>query len=238
MAAAAFVFIKSNTTGTGALFARAAAVQGLRSVPLSAGLLRYPFVARGEVEAIQVGVQDRGALLAAGRRLRMNGGLAGVWSSSEYLIAAAAELARELGLPGPDEAVSACSDKGAQRVRLAGTGVKCPTSRIVASVDDAVAAAGPLGGSRSITPPCAGPRGKASRSTSPVSIRVRSLAAPSPAASRDRLRSGAYREKLRAPAVERSQSTEALVAVDGSTVGAGTRSGATGWGNLILEPRR
>jgi biotin carboxylase len=144
--APAFVFVESNTTGTGALFARAAAVRGLRPVLLSADPSRYPFVARGEAEAVQVEVQDRSALLAACRRLCMDGGLAGIWSSSEYFIATAAELARELGLPGPDpEAVSACRDKGVQRTLLAQAGVRGPAFRIVVSVAEAVAAAGSLG---------------------------------------------------------------------------------------------
>jgi S-sulfo-L-cysteine synthase (3-phospho-L-serine-dependent) len=137
----AFAFLESNTSGTGALFVQAAAALGLRPVLLASDPAYYPYVERDGVDAVRLDTQDREALLAACSRLRDGEGLAGIWSSSEYFIPAAASLARELGLPGPDpDAVASCRDKGVQRARLAAAGVGQPRFRIVRSAAEAVSA--------------------------------------------------------------------------------------------------
>lgn len=142
----AFAFLESNTSGTGALFVRAAATLGLRPVLLASDPTYYPYVERDGVEAVRLDTQDREALLAACSRLRDGAGLAGIWSSSEYFVPAAASLARELGLPGPDpDAVASCRDKGVQRARLAEAGVGQPSFRIVRSATEAMSAAEALG---------------------------------------------------------------------------------------------
>lgn len=142
----AFVFVESNTTGTGPRFAAAAADLGLRPILLAADPARYPWVEKSGVRAEVVDTQDRKALLAACQRLAGSERIAGIWSSSEYFIAAAADLARELGLPGPDpQAVAACRDKGIQRARLAAAGVRQPRFRLTGSSAEAVAAAVDLG---------------------------------------------------------------------------------------------
>lgn len=139
-------FIESNTSGTGRLFARAAAAAGLRPVLLLADPSRYPYAAEDALEVIRVNTQDEGALLDACRRLREGPGLAGVTSSSEYFVAAAARLASGFGLPAPShEAVAACRDKHAQRRRLKAAGVGCPGFRLASTVDEAAAAACELG---------------------------------------------------------------------------------------------
>ena len=142
----AFILIESNTSGTGPLFVAAAAALGLRPVLLAADPALYPYAERDGVETIRLDTGDREALLAACRHLREMAGLAGIWSSSEYFIAEAAGLARELGLPGPDpDAVAACRDKGVQRTRLSQAGVGQPRFRIAASAAAAVTAAESLG---------------------------------------------------------------------------------------------
>jgi len=142
----AIAFVESNTSGTGALFARAAACRGYRPVLLATDPARYSYVADEKVESVRVDTLDRGALLAACRRLEREGGLAGVASSSEYYVATAAALARELGLPGPlPEAIEACRDKGEQYLRLAAAGVAVPAFRVVHSVGEALAAAESMG---------------------------------------------------------------------------------------------
>lgn len=139
-------FIESNTSGTGRLFARAATAAGLRPVLLSADPSRYPYAAEDALEVVRVDTQDEGALLDACRRLREGPGLAGLTSSSEYFVAAAAKLASGFGLPAPShEAVAACRDKHAQRRRLKAAGVGCPGFRPANTVDEATSAAGELG---------------------------------------------------------------------------------------------
>jgi biotin carboxylase len=141
-----FVLVESNTTGTGPRFAAAAANLGLRPVLLTSDPARYPWVEQNDVATETVDTQDRDALLAACRRLAGGECVAGIWSSSEYFIATAADLARELGLPGPDpEAVASCRDKGIQRALLAAAGVAQPRFRLAGSAAEAVAAAADLG---------------------------------------------------------------------------------------------
>jgi biotin carboxylase len=143
----AIVFVESNTSGTGALFARAAAARrDCRPVLLTTDPARYEYVEQEGVETVRVDTLDFGALLAVCRGLERGAGVAGITSSSEYYMATAAALARELGLPGPDPiAVEACRDKGEQCLRLAAAGVGVPGFRIVRSAAEAVAAAEALG---------------------------------------------------------------------------------------------
>jgi biotin carboxylase len=141
-----FVLIESNTSGTGPRFVEAATALGLRPILLAFDPARYPYVERDGVETLRIDTSDRGALLAACRHFRETAGLAGIGSSSEYYVAAAAELASALGLPGPDyDAVSACRDKGLQRTRLKQAGVGQPRFHLVTSAAAAVAASESLG---------------------------------------------------------------------------------------------
>jgi biotin carboxylase len=142
----ALALVESNTTGTGPLFARAAAGLGCRPVLLTADPGRYPFASRDRLEVLRVDTSDREALLAACRRLAAAGGLAGVTSSSEYFVATAALLAERLRLAAPaPQAVARCRDKGHQRRRLRAAGLAVPDFRLVRSAAAAAAAAAGLG---------------------------------------------------------------------------------------------
>jgi argininosuccinate lyase len=139
-------FIESNTSGTGRLFARAAAAQGLRPILLSADPTRYPYVAEDGIATQYIDTQDEQALVDACRRLAEDAGLAGVASSSEYFIATAAGLAARFGLPGPRQmAITRCRDKYMQRVCLHAAGVGVPAFRAADSVAGARGAADELG---------------------------------------------------------------------------------------------
>jgi argininosuccinate lyase len=140
------VFIESNTSGTGRLFAQSAAAQGLRPIVFSADPSRYPYVAEDGIATLRVDTQDEQALFDACQQLADDAGLAGVASSSEYFIASAAALAERFGLPGPrSAAITRCRDKYLQRVCLDGAGVGVPAFRAADSVTEAIAAAADLG---------------------------------------------------------------------------------------------
>ena len=142
----ALAFIESNTSGTGRLFARVAAAQGVRPILLAADPTRYPYAADDELQVLRVDTQDEAALLDACRHLASDGKLAGVTSSSEYFVATAAKLAAELGLPGPrPKAIADCRDKHVQRLRLRAAGVGVPEFRLANSEGEAVAAAEEVG---------------------------------------------------------------------------------------------
>lgn len=118
-----FVLVESNTTGTGRLFARAAVAAGLRPVLLARDPDRYPYVRADGIASRVVDTASLPAVLAACAELSP----AGITSSSEYFVGAAAEAARALGLAHPDpDAIRACRDKPTQRARLAAAGLPGP----------------------------------------------------------------------------------------------------------------
>jgi biotin carboxylase len=136
------VFVESNTTGTGRLFARAAAGFGYEPVLLAADPARYPYAAEDGVRTVVMDTSDANAVLAQCRALDP----AGVTSSSEDVVAAAATVAAALGLPGPAaDAITRCRDKEAQREALAAASVSVPRFVGASTVEDAAAAADDLG---------------------------------------------------------------------------------------------
>ncbi|MFI5705805.1 ATP-grasp domain-containing protein [Streptomyces xanthochromogenes] len=147
MSAPLLLFVESNTTGTGRQFAQRARAFGAEPVLLSADPGRYPYAADDELRTVVVDTADGDALWAAVQRLAAGARVTGVLSSSEYYVAAAADLAARLGLPGPSaDAVRACRDKSVQRRTLADAGVPVPRFSVAGTVADAVAAAQWQGG--------------------------------------------------------------------------------------------
>ncbi len=142
----AVAFIESNTSGTGRLFARAAAQLGFKPVLLTSDPSRYKYAAEDNVETRLVQTTDDDALLEVCRDLKATTGLAGVMTSSEYFVTRTAVLARTLRLPGASPAaMRACRDKHKQRTILNAKGVAVPAFRGVASARAAVAASESLG---------------------------------------------------------------------------------------------
>lgn len=140
------VFVESNTSGTGRLFAQVAQRHGLRPMVLAVAPERYRYVAEDELASRRVDTQDVQALLGVCHELAAGAGVAGVWSSSEYFIAMAAQVSAALGLVGPcAAAIVACRDKYEQCVRLYAAGVRVPAFQVADSVAGAVAAAEQLG---------------------------------------------------------------------------------------------
>jgi argininosuccinate lyase len=139
------IFIESNTTGTGRLFARAARSLGYSPLILAEDPSRYPYIAEDGVGALAAQTRDIAELRAATERIGASN-IAGVWSSSEYFAAAAAKLAGELGLPGANaEAIENCRSKFNQRVRLGRVGLRTPAFRRATTIDEAVEAARDIG---------------------------------------------------------------------------------------------
>jgi biotin carboxylase len=138
------VLVESNTTGSGRLFCSCARQLGLRPVLLARDPARYPYVAADDIDYRVTDTGADAAVLAACRDL--GGQIAGVTSSSEYFIAAAAQAARALGRPhSAPEAVRACRDKHAQRVALSAAGVGGPAFAAARTPDEAAAAAAAIG---------------------------------------------------------------------------------------------
>jgi biotin carboxylase len=138
------VLVESNTTGSGRLFCRAAGRLGLRPVLFARDPGRYPYVAADGVDHRVVDTADVQAVRSAA--LGLDGRIAGVTSSSEYFIAAAAEVARSFGRAHPDPAaVRACRDKYEQRVRLRAAGLPGPDFALGGTAGEVVGGATRIG---------------------------------------------------------------------------------------------
>ncbi|MCP2167697.1 ATP-grasp domain-containing protein [Goodfellowiella coeruleoviolacea] len=149
------VLVESNTTGTGLLFATTGRALGLRPVLLAADPARYPYADGIGLEVVRTDTGDAEALRESCARLAERAPVGAVTSSSEYFIAAAAALAAELGLPGPDaEAVRRCRDKAVQR-RVLSVLPASPDHVECATPDQAAEAARRLGGTV-VVKPCQG----------------------------------------------------------------------------------
>ncbi|MEU4333467.1 ATP-grasp domain-containing protein [Micromonospora lupini] len=137
--------MESNTTGTGRLFATTARALGLSPMLLTADETRYDYLATHHLPYRRLDTTDDRALDEACAQLAATAPIAAVLSSSDYFVAAAARLARRLGLRAPDpKAIGRCRDKAAQRTALAAQ----PYSLRFAEchdVESAVAAAANLG---------------------------------------------------------------------------------------------
>lgn len=136
------VFVESNTSGTGRLFCDAARRRGLRPVVLCRSPERYPFLTAGAAEYVELDTTDGEALDGALDALSRQAPLAGVYSTSDYFLEAAAGLARRRSLPGPDPlAVARCRNKWSQRQVLKQAGLASPRFALTYSVDEALHAA-------------------------------------------------------------------------------------------------
>lgn len=140
------LFVESNTTGTGMLALRRARDLGLAPVLLTSSPSRYRGVAETDCEVVRCDTNDQAALSAAVRSAFDPWEVAGVTTTSEFYLEAAAALAAELDLPGNSpEAVRRCRDKSETRRVLTDAGLPQPVSvpvRRAADVADAVARTG------------------------------------------------------------------------------------------------
>jgi biotin carboxylase len=135
------VFIESNTSGTGRIFALTARQCGYKPVVVAESPGRYGFLEQDAVEAVRCETSSYPQLVDAVDGLAREARVAGIFSSSEYFIHAAARLAREYGLPGPDaDALQQCRNKWQQRTLLKNAGFLAPKFRPAHSLEEARAA--------------------------------------------------------------------------------------------------
>ncbi|MEU6464126.1 pyridoxal-phosphate dependent enzyme [Streptomyces sp. NPDC046976] len=141
------VFVESNTTGTGMLALELAREQ-LDTVPvlLTGDPDRYRGLAATGAEVIRCDTNSDAALRAAVQDRFRREEIAGITTTSDFYVPAAARLARWLGLPGnPPEAVTACRDKSALRALLESAGVRQPRYTVVRDASEVAAAVAATG---------------------------------------------------------------------------------------------
>lgn len=140
------ILVESNTTGTGREFARRAVEMGAEPVLITTDPGRYGYVGADGVGYVIADTSSDAELLATTRRLAANSEVAGVTSSSDYFVLAAALLARAWRMPGPSpDAVRNCQHKGRQRQMLAAAGLPGPRYEIAETERDALASARRIG---------------------------------------------------------------------------------------------
>ncbi|MFJ2845335.1 pyridoxal-phosphate dependent enzyme [Streptomyces griseofuscus] len=136
------VFVESNTTGTGML-ALELAREELDTVPvlLTGDPERYRGLAATGAEVIRCDTNSDAVLRSAVQDRFRREEIAGITTTSDFYVPAAARLARWLGLPGnPAEAVTACRDKSALRALLESAGVHQPRYAVVRDASEVAAA--------------------------------------------------------------------------------------------------
>ncbi len=134
------IFIESNTSGTGRLFAITARRIGLDPLLLTNNPDRYPYVKQDDIEYFRYPCGDSiEGLERAIQGIAEKSEVVGICSSSEYFIEAAGELAQRRGLPGPEpDAVRSCRNKWLQYESLRMADVRVPHSRCVNSAEGAL----------------------------------------------------------------------------------------------------
>ncbi|GAA1532379.1 hypothetical protein GCM10009691_05170 [Brevibacterium picturae] len=114
------LLIESNTSGTGADFVMRARALGLCPVLISTEVEKYSRIGFPEVAALEVPELSVSTVTGALREHGItNSEIAGVTSSSDAGVVAAAYLAQHLSLPGPDpHGIETARDKYATRIAI------------------------------------------------------------------------------------------------------------------------
>lgn len=146
-------FVESNRSGSGFDALRAARRLGLHVTFFSCGLDRYHATPGGTAvlagcvdEFVSCATHELAPLMDAVQEVDARRPLDALLSVAEYEVVPAAEVARRLGLPGPDPAaVRIARNKAEQRRRWAERGVPIPEFRPVTTADEAIRAAEEVG---------------------------------------------------------------------------------------------
>lgn len=128
----AFVFVESNTSGTGMVALATASSLGYRPIFLSDAPERYRELAQAPCETIRCDTGDLATMTAALVQKVPLEQVSAVGTTSEFYLAIAARLAVDLGLPGtaPD-VIAKCRHKAEFRAALACAGSPQPEHRLV-----------------------------------------------------------------------------------------------------------
>jgi len=105
----AFIFIESNTTGTGEIFIKKAIEHGYVPYFLTANKTKYSFLDDDQIICVSIDTTDAQTV---SEFVSTISDVVGVFSSSEYFIEIASEVARHLGLATENTAaIRICRDK-------------------------------------------------------------------------------------------------------------------------------
>jgi len=140
------LFVEANTSGTGMIALRAAQRLGLRVSLLTSDPGRYAGLAETGAEVTVCDTNSEQRLRATVQDGFRREDLAGVMTTSDFYVPAAAGLSSWLGLPGNSvESVGCCRDKTRMRAALTGAGVPQPRHVVITDPAEAVAAVAAVG---------------------------------------------------------------------------------------------
>ncbi|MER9793669.1 lyase family protein [Mesorhizobium sp. M0213] len=129
-----FLFVESNTTGTGELLIKQARVLGFEPYLVTRNPARYPFLKDSVAQVIEAETRSPDDLIGIAAKLSR---LAGIYSSSDYFVGAASRVATEIGLPAANpEAIATCRNKWKQAAELQRQSIAIPETRLATSVRD------------------------------------------------------------------------------------------------------
>ncbi|MER9356228.1 lyase family protein [Mesorhizobium sp. M0514] len=129
-----FLFVESNTTGTGELLMKRARALGFEPYLVTRNPGRYPFLKDSVAQVIEAETRSLDELIGVAAKLTR---LAGIYSSSDYFVEAASSAATAMGLPAADgEAIATCRNKWKQAAELQRQSITIPETRLATSVRD------------------------------------------------------------------------------------------------------
>lgn len=129
-----FLFVESNTTGTGELLIQRASALGFEPYLVTRNPARYGFLNDSVAQVIEAETRSPDELIEVSAKLRR---LAGIYSSSDYFVEAASSAATAIGLPTANtEAIVACRNKWKQAAELQRQSIAIPETRLATSVRD------------------------------------------------------------------------------------------------------
>lgn len=129
-----FLFVESNTTGTGELLMKRARVLGFEPYLVTRNPARYPFLKESVAHVVEAETRNPDELIGIAAKLRR---LEGIYSSSDYFVEAASRVATAMGLPAPNpEAIATCRNKWKQAGELQRQSIRIPETRLATSIRD------------------------------------------------------------------------------------------------------
>ncbi|RVB72542.1 ATP-grasp domain-containing protein [Mesorhizobium sp. M6A.T.Cr.TU.014.01.1.1] len=129
-----FLFVESNTTGTGELLMKRARALGFEPYLVTRDPARYAFLKDTVAHVIEAETRSPDELVGVATKL---GRMAGIYSSSEYFVEAASSAATAIGLPTANpEAIATCRNKWKQAAELRRQSIAIPETRLATSVSD------------------------------------------------------------------------------------------------------
>ena len=135
-----FVFVESNTTGTGRTALERLLREGERVTFLSRAPEKYPFLAAGadRLSVIPAETNDVDQVVRQVEEVRRQCPIDALLTFSDYYVAIVAEAAARLGLRYLDPGVAGtCRDKHATREALRRSGLPVPGFRLLRSLEEA-----------------------------------------------------------------------------------------------------